>query len=89
MRGDRAVGWRDLRLLRSGCSVSASGDFAVRRIPGLYQPGYVTRPCRSGLAHLVALPGQFAFETSSACGPVKAPAAVTLPRSWYSSQAVA
>ncbi len=40
-------------------------------------------------AHLVALPGQLVFETSSGCAPVKAPAAVALPRSWYSSQAVA
>jgi hypothetical protein len=33
---------------------------------------------------LVALPGQLVFETSSGCGPVKAAAAIGLPRSWYS-----
>jgi hypothetical protein len=38
---------------------------------------------------LTALPGQLEFDTSSGCEPVKAPAAVALPRSWYSSQAVA
>jgi len=37
----------------------------------------------------VALPGQLVFETSSGCGPVKAAAAIGLPRGWYASQAVA
>ncbi len=68
---DRVVGWRDPRLPRSGCSVSASGDFGVRRVPGICQPGHL---CRSPPAHLVALPGQLVFETSSGCGPVKAAA---------------
>jgi len=40
-------------------------------------------------AYLTALPGQLGFDTSSGCAPVKAPAAKALPRSWYSSQAVA
>src|SRR5580704_2030415 len=40
-------------------------------------------------AYLVMLPGQLVFDTSSGCAPVKAPAAVALPRRWYSSQAVA
>jgi len=35
------------------------------------------------------LPGQLAFVASSGCAPVNAPAAAALPRSWYSSQAVA
>ena len=44
--------------------------------------------CWAG-SYLVALPGQLVFDTSSGCVPVKAPAAVVLPRSWYSSHAVA
>jgi hypothetical protein len=38
---------------------------------------------------LVALPGQLVFVTNSGCAPVKARAAVVLPRNWYSSHAVA
>jgi hypothetical protein len=82
---DRAVGWHDPRLPRSGCSVSASGDFAVRRVTGICQPGHL---CRSPPAHLVALPGQLVFKTSPGCGPVKAAAAIGLPRSWYSGRGV-
>jgi hypothetical protein len=40
-------------------------------------------------AYFTALPGQLKFDTSSGWVPVKAAAAVALPRSWYSSQAVA
>ena len=44
---------------------------------------------RGSLGYLTALPGQLELDVSSGCGPVKAAAAMTLPRSWYSSQAVA
>ena len=54
-------------------------------------PEEVRPRCAPGseLFHCTALPGQLGLASSSGCGPVKAPAAVALPRSWYSSQAVA
>jgi len=66
---------RRVRYWRSGLAIeitlvlSYMGE-AVRRVPGTCQPGHL---CRSPPAHLVALPGQLVFETSSGCGPVKAP----------------
>jgi hypothetical protein len=66
------------------CRLLATSPFAgflVFASPGIF----AARPP----AHLVALPGQLVFETSSGCGPVKAAAAIGLPRRWYSSQAVA
>jgi hypothetical protein len=82
---------RRVRYWRTGLAIeitlvlSYMGE-AVRRVPGTCKPGHL---CRSPPAHLVALPGQLVFETSSRCGPVKAAAAIGLPRGWYSSQAVA
>ena len=59
------------------------------RCPGAVSPGSGgCLGCRAR-SYLVALPGQLVFDTSSGCAPVKAPAAVVLPRSWYSSHAVA
>jgi hypothetical protein len=78
---------------RTVSSIAADGACQVkqdlvasRRWLASYWERYLR--CRAG-SYLVALPGQLVFDTSSGCVPVKAPAAVVLPRSWYSSHAVA
>src|SRR5260370_1987974 len=74
-------------LYGSGQSRVIQGNQLSRCCPGDL-PAVLPRP-PSSAAYLTALPGQLGFEISSGWAPVKAPAATALPRSWYSSQAVA